>query len=107
MGADGHIASLFPHSPALKECEREVVANEAPGLGRRITFSFPPILRARRVLVLVCGPEKADALALVLEGPPDPDRLPAQRLCEAAGRRLWLVDAAAASRLGADAGREL
>jgi 6-phosphogluconolactonase len=99
MGQDGHTASLFPYSPALKEAERWVVADEAPGVGRRITLTFPVILRARRVLVLVCGEGKADTLALVLEGPRDPERLPAQRLREAAGRLLWLVDDAAASRL--------
>jgi 6-phosphogluconolactonase len=99
MGADGHTASLFPHSAALKECERAVVANEAAAVGRRITFTFPLILRARRLLVLVAGEEKAAALASVLEGPPDPDRLPAQRLRAAAGRLLWLADEAAASGL--------
>ena len=99
MGADGHTASLFPHSPALKEELRWVVPNEAPGLGRRITMTFALILRARRVLVLVSGESKAAALALVLEGPRDPEHLPAQRLAQAESLR-WLVDLAAASRLG-------
>jgi len=98
MGADGHTASLFPHSPALKEQERWVVPNDAPGLGRRITMTFPLILRARRVIVLVSGESKSVALAEVLEGPRDPERLPAQRLAQAQ-RVLWLVDIAAASRL--------
>jgi 6-phosphogluconolactonase len=100
LGADGHTASLFPHSTALKECLRWVVANEVPGTGRRITMTFPLIVGARRLLVLVCGESKAAALAEVLEGPQDPERLPAQRLAQAQ-RVLWLVDAAAASRLGA------
>ncbi|HEX5065185.1 MAG TPA: 6-phosphogluconolactonase [Myxococcota bacterium] len=99
MGADGHTASLFPHSPALKEQERWVVPNEAPGLGRRITLTFPLILRARRLIVLVSGESKAAALALVLEGPRDSEHLPAQRLAQAK-QALWLVDGAAASRLG-------
>jgi 6-phosphogluconolactonase len=100
LGADGHTASLFPHSPALKEPLRWVAANEAPGVGRRITMTFPLILRAQRLLVLVSGASKAAALALVLEGPRDPERMPAQRLAEAPDVR-WLVDAAAASRLAA------
>ena len=53
------------------------------------------------MLVLVSGASKAAALAEVLEGPPDPERLPAQRLAQAQ-RVHWLVDAAAASRLGAE-----
>lgn len=99
LGADGHTASLFPHSPALKEGSRWVVVNEAPGIGRRITMTFPLILRAQRVLVLVSGASKAAALALVLEGPRDLERLPAQRLAVASVR--WLFDLAAASRLAA------
>ena len=41
------------------------------------------------------------ALAEVLEGPPDPERLPSQRLLAHEGAS-WLVDAAAASRLRGD-----
>ena len=104
MGADGHTASLFPHSAALLERQRAVVANDAPGYGQRITFTFPLILRARRVVVLVQGEAKAATLAEVLEGRPDPERLPAQRL-RAARDVAWLVDAAAASRLGAQGRR--
>jgi 6-phosphogluconolactonase len=75
------------------------VANDVPGFGRRLTFTFPLIERARCVLVLVSGAGKAAALAEVLEGPPDPARLPAQRLRAPAGRLLWLVDTAAARGL--------
>ena len=53
------------------------------------------------MLVLVAGASKAGALAEVLEGVPDPERLPAQRL-RAARDVCWLVDAAAASRLAAE-----
>ena len=98
LGADGHTASLFPHSPALSESRRWVVPNEAPGLARRITMTFPLLLRARRVLVLVAGESKVTALREVLEGAWNPDQYPAQRLREARDVR-WLVDAAAASGL--------
>ena len=100
MGADGHTGSLFPHSAALAERRRWVVANDVPQLAtRRITLTFPLIERARRVWVLVCGESKADALAQVLEGPWDPERLPSQRLRDGAHVE-WRVDAAAAGRLG-------
>jgi 6-phosphogluconolactonase/glucosamine-6-phosphate isomerase/deaminase len=61
-------------------------------------MTFPLILRARRVLVLVSGESKAGALAAVLEGGWEPDQFPAQRLHDARDVR-WLVDAAAASGL--------
>ena len=99
MGADGHTASLFPYTEALSEARRWVVANDVPQLStRRITITFPLIERARSSLVLVTGASKSDALAEVLEGPLDPQRLPGQRL-RARACVDWLVDAAAASRL--------
>jgi 6-phosphogluconolactonase len=100
MGADGHTASLFPYTRALWETRRWYVANDAPGLrARRVTATFALLERARAVLFLVTGESKAAALAEVLEGPWDPERLPSQRLRARAGRVDWFVDAAAASRL--------
>jgi 6-phosphogluconolactonase len=99
LGADGHTASLFPHSPALSESRRWVVPNQPPpGLAPRITMTFPLILRARRVLVLVSGESKAGALSAVLEGAWKPEQFPAQRLHDARDVR-WMVDAAAATGL--------
>ena len=54
---------------------------------------------ALEVRVLVAGAEKAATLEAVLRGTRDPDRLPAQRLNDACGRVVWMVDAAAAGRL--------
>jgi 6-phosphogluconolactonase len=102
IGADGHTASLFPYTASLSESRRWVVAADVPQLSiRRVTITFPLIERARAVLVLVSGASKADTLAEVLEGPWDPERLPAQRIRARAGRVDWFVDAAAASRLRA------
>jgi 6-phosphogluconolactonase len=106
MGPDGHTASLFPHTAALSETQRWVVANDVPQLGtRRITITFPLIERARSVLVLATGAPKSAVLAEVLEGPFDPERLPSQRLRDLAGAD-WLVDAAAASGLRSAERRE-
>jgi 6-phosphogluconolactonase len=100
MGADGHTASLFPWSPALSERRRWVVAHFVPTLGvDRVTLTVPLINRAREIRMLVAGPDKAGALAAVLEGPPDPERLPAQLIRPEAGRLIWLVDRAAAAKL--------
>lgn len=98
MGADGHTASLFPDTEALRERHRHVVANPVPKLAsERITLTFPVINRARDILVVVAGAEKAPTLRAVLEGPRDVERLPAQALSPVAGRLTWLVDRAAAS----------
>jgi 6-phosphogluconolactonase len=95
MGADGHTASLFPNTPALSVEDRTVVANLAPKPPvNRITLTFPVLLAARAVRVLVTGADKASTLEAVLHGPPDPHRLPAQRLASARGDVRWLVVAA-------------
>lgn len=100
MGADGHTASLFPHTAALKETRRWVVANHVPKLNAdRLTMTYPMLNRAANVLFLVAGADKALVLVQVLEGPPDHDRLPSQAIQPAAGSLTWLVDAAAAASL--------
>jgi 6-phosphogluconolactonase len=96
MGADGHTASLFPNTAALDVEDRAVVASHAPKPPvNRITLTFPVLLRARAVRVLVTGADKAATLATVFHGPRDPRRWPAQRLAAARGDLRWLVDSAA------------
>jgi 6-phosphogluconolactonase len=102
MGGDGHTASLFPGSPALVEQERLVVANPGPPPHTtRLTFTYPIINAARRVLVLVSGEDKAETLRDVLNGPPDPSRLPAQAIHPVDGVVTWLVDEAAFAAVAA------
>ncbi|MFN3333151.1 MAG: 6-phosphogluconolactonase, partial [Caldilinea sp.] len=95
MGADGHTASLFPGSPALAEQARLVVATAAPTGQPRLTFTYPLINAARRVLILVSGAEKAATLRAVRTQPPDPNRYPVQGVNPVRGNLTWLVDAAA------------
>ena len=92
MGADGHTASLFPHTEALRETLRWVVQNVS---GRRITLTPRILNQAAHVIFLVAGAEKARVLAEVLEGPSDPERLPAQLIRPA----TWFVDHAAGAKL--------
>lgn len=107
MGGDGHTASLFPHTPALDETERWVVANPVPQLDTtRITFTIPLINAARRVLFLVSGADKADMLRQVLAGPFEPARLPSQSIHPPVGNLVWLVDEAAYSAIEAEAADE-
>lgn len=95
MGVDGHTASLFPGSPALAEQKRLVVATAAPTGQPRLTFTYPLINAARRVLILVSGAEKAATLRAVRTEPPNPNRYPVQGVNLVRGNLTWLVDAAA------------
>lgn len=100
MGDDGHTASLFPGSDALRETGRPVVAVTAHYQDRpahRVTLTPPAINAARQVLFLVTGAAKSEILQAVLEGPEG--RFPAQQIRPTSGHLTWLVDIAAAIRL--------
>jgi 6-phosphogluconolactonase len=102
LGADGHMASLFPGSPALQEHSRWVVAATAPTEPLvRLTLTPPAITAATRICVLVAGPDKAEALRHVLDETADPNAYPAAALRAAGERVSWWVDRAAASALPA------
>ncbi len=97
MGADGHTASLFPGSPALKETARRFVAVTGPvEPKRRISLSPAGLTSARRVLVIASGPDKASALARVLAEDGDVSRTPARLVRDG----NWLVDRALADAAG-------
>ena len=100
LGEDGHTLSLFPGTAAVSETHHRCVANYAEhsttGKSWRITLTAPFVNRSREVIFLVAGAGKTNALSQVLEGPRDPQRLPAQLIEPASGRLTWLVDAAAA-----------
>jgi len=100
LGPDGHTASLFPHTEALRVHDRLVVANYVPKLASyRITLSALVLSAAATVAFLVAGEDKAAALAAVVEGPGDPQTYPAQLVRPANGVLYWLVDRAAAAAL--------
>jgi 6-phosphogluconolactonase len=100
MGPEGHTASLFPGTKALREERRLVVSNWVGKLYTdRITFTPPVLNNAARVIFMVHGEEKAPALKAVLEGPYEPEQLPAQMVHPKQGKVLWLLDPSAASML--------
>ncbi|EMR03284.1 6-phosphogluconolactonase [Cesiribacter andamanensis AMV16] len=99
MGEDGHTASLFP-GEVLQEQNRWVQAYYLPAQQmHRITLTAPVINAARKIVFLVFGEKKAEALQQVLEGPYRPEHYPAQLIKPQAGEPIWLVGRAAASRL--------
>ena len=100
MGPDGHTASLFPDSKALEEKERWVVANWVEKFkSTRITFTFPVINAARKVLLLVAGADKTEMMHDVLVSRKDEDFYPVQRVKPVDGEKIWMLDRAAAERL--------
>jgi len=102
MGPEGHTASVFPHSPAVYETERAVVA--VHGCPKppptRVSLTLPSIRRAAEVWIIATGEGKAAAVAMALGGAGEV----AMPVAAAQGRRRtrWLLDRAAASKLPRD-----
>lgn len=102
MGNDGHTASLFPHTEAIHEMGRIVIANHVPQHNTwRITLTWPVINQGRDVFFLVAGVDKAEVLARVIFGPNDPETLPSQLIRPANGKLTFFLDRAAAAKLPA------
>lgn len=99
MGGEGHVNSLFPHTPAVRERERLVVgvADSPKPPPRRVTLTLPAVRRSREVWLVVSGAAKADAVAAAIGGA-SPDEVPA---AGAVGRAatVWLLDEDAAGKL--------
>ena len=99
MGPEGHINSLFPDTPAVREATRMVVSVEDSPKPppQRITLTLPAIRRSREVWLMVSGAAKAEAVAAAIGGA-DPISIPA---AGAIGLEttLWLLDAEAAAEL--------
>ena len=94
LGADGHTASLVPEDPVLDVTDADVALTGAYQGRRRMTLTYPILNRARRVLWVVTGSDKAGPLAKLLKGDL---AIPAGRVCQ--GQALILADRAAAGPL--------
>ncbi|HEV7756816.1 MAG TPA: 6-phosphogluconolactonase [Mycobacteriales bacterium] len=96
VGPDGHVASIFPESPATYEDERPVVAvhgsPKPPPI--RLTLTFPVINSADEIWLAAAGAEKADAIGLALAGA-GPVQVPAAGV-HGGHLTLWSLDRAAA-----------
>ncbi len=91
IGPDGHTASLVPGDPVLEIDDRDVAVTGVYQGRQRMTLTYPVLDRARMLLWLIVGADKANALAALRAG----DRsIPAGRVSAASA--LILADAAAA-----------
>ncbi len=101
MGEDGHTASLFPGTPALREKKRLIVAVSAKGIPeKRITFTFPLINHSRNIFFVIAGASKAQVLKRVLSSERTNPLLPIQKVHAKKGKMTWFLDQSAASELG-------
>ena len=100
IGEDGHTASLFPGTPALDVTDHFVVENPVEKLDTvRLTLTVPALNEAKRIIFLVAGEGKAEALEEILEGDANPHEYPA-KLVRLDGRTASLVARAAVRLLG-------
>jgi len=100
MGDEGHTLSLFPGTKGLKETRRIVVRNWVGKLyTERITLTATAANYASQVMFMITRADKAPALKAVLEGPYEPEQLPAQYIQPLSGNALWLIDRDAAKML--------
>ena len=111
IGANAHIASIFPNSPlrardSLERLERSerserlATGVDVPEISQwRITMTPPALLDSTAILMIASGSSKADAIAAAVEGPLDVARYPAQLLRAAGDRVEWIIDSAASARL--------
>lgn len=100
LGNDGHTASLFPNTDVLSVKEgwvSPVYLQEQNTY--RVTLTAPILNQARNIAFLVSGPNKAQALQEVMEGPKEFKRLPAQLIKLVNGNLYWLLDEEAAALL--------
>ncbi|WP_305094969.1 6-phosphogluconolactonase [Prescottella sp. R16] len=102
MGGEGHVNSLFPHTDAVRESEKLVVAvtdsPKPPAV--RVTLTLPALRAAREVWLITSGEAKAEAVAAAIGGASAED-IPA---AGAVGveKTVWLLDETAASGLPRD-----
>jgi 6-phosphogluconolactonase len=100
LGENSHTASLFPGSPAIHETERLAIAVEVNAPERhRVSLTVPVFNHAARVMFIVGGESKAQAVKNILQGPRDPEHFPAQLIAPEDGEVLWLLDKTAARML--------
>jgi 6-phosphogluconolactonase len=102
LGPDGHTASLTPGDPVLDVVDRDVAVTAVYQGRNRLTLTYPVINRARFILWLVTGGEKASMYKRLRAADPS---IPAGRVHQK--NALLLADAAAAGQHAGEGEREI
>jgi 6-phosphogluconolactonase len=101
VGSDGHIASLFPNAPTLRQRKRVLPAEAGlEPFVDRVTLSLPTLRAAREILFVITGHSKADAVRRAFASTPGPET-PASLVRSTEGRTAAILDRAAAAALPA------
>ena len=105
IGSDGHTASLFPSTDAVREENRWVCEVYVPHLNAwRVTLTFPVINCGRTVFILATGESKAPMIERALRAHAPTRDLPITLVRPVEGALCWRLDKQAASRLSASDG---
>lgn len=101
MGPDGHVCSLFPGHPLLREERRLVmpILDSPKPPSSRVTLTLQALARARALHFLITGAAKADAVAAAILPSSPPSLLPVAQASRRANSAHWFLDVDAASRL--------
>ncbi|QQR83710.1 6-phosphogluconolactonase [Candidatus Peregrinibacteria bacterium] len=92
LGEDGHIASLFPHSPALHSPERVLhTESESGPIRDRLTLGLPMILNSEAVIFIVQGHNKMSVVEQFLHQTGSIDELPARTLLHHAQLQFYFL----------------
>jgi 6-phosphogluconolactonase len=96
VGEEGHVASVFPESPAAYENRPVTAVRGSPKPPPvRTTLTIPAINTAEEVWLIAAGSDKAGAVGMALSGA-GPVQVPAAGV-RGVDRTIWLLDGAAAA----------
>jgi len=90
LGDDGHTASLFPGTGALREQQKLVTANWVPKFNTwRVTFTFSLLNSAKNIIFIISGENKATVIEEIMNRSKD---YPAAKIRPVKGELLWMLD---------------
>ncbi len=94
IGPDGHTASLFPHSSAAKEKKLLATFSETDqfAVTKRVTMTFPEILRMKKLIILLQGSSKREVLDELFTGKKSSEEYPAKRLLKHNNMHIFFAD---------------
>jgi 6-phosphogluconolactonase len=100
LGTDGHTASLFPETEALKETLLWVAPNYVPSQQAwRSTLTYPALTSARKIIFLLTGGGKADIVKQIIENAQVSTKFPAAQVAAQHPNLTWVLDEEAAKLL--------